>query len=238
MAQVRSEVMWQAVTEAVQLAGRAPLDVLDLGGGTGIDAVRLAVDGHRVTVVDPSADALASLGRRASESGVTDAVRSVQGDASDLGDVVESKTIDLVLCHGLLEHVDDPADVLSRVAPVLRSGGIVSVVVPGRLGAVLSKAVAGDFGAAEELLVSSVAHWDVHEDGPRRYTEAELTDLMRDTGFRPVLERGVRIFTDLVPAQVVEEQPRGRDALFALERLAGDALRSVAAGLQSVARLE
>src|SRR5699024_2988245 len=121
-------------------------------------------------------------------------VRAVQGDASDLADLVDTRTFDLVLCHGLLEYVDDPADVLRRVAPVLRSTGIISAVVPGRLGAVLSKAVAGDFGAAEELLVSSVADWDVHESGPRRYTTAELSDLMRDTGYRPILERGVRIF--------------------------------------------
>ena len=49
--------------------GRA-CDVLDIGGGTGGFAVRVAELGHRVTVVDPSPDALAALDRRAREGGV------------------------------------------------------------------------------------------------------------------------------------------------------------------------
>src|ERR1043165_7743572 len=44
-------------------AGAAGLDVLDLGGGTGVSAVPLAELGHRVTVLDVSADALATLHR-------------------------------------------------------------------------------------------------------------------------------------------------------------------------------
>ena len=43
-------------------------DVLDIGGGTGGFAVRVAELGHRVPVVDPSPDALASLDRRAREA--------------------------------------------------------------------------------------------------------------------------------------------------------------------------
>lgn len=37
-----------------QLAGPAPLDILDLGCGTGLLTVELAADGHRVTGVDPA----------------------------------------------------------------------------------------------------------------------------------------------------------------------------------------
>jgi S-adenosylmethionine-dependent methyltransferase len=37
------------------------LEVVDLGGGTGGVATALAGQGHRVTVIDPSPDALASL---------------------------------------------------------------------------------------------------------------------------------------------------------------------------------
>ena len=57
---------------------------LDVGGGTGGFAVPLAELGHRVTVVDPSPDALAALQRRAAEAGVADRVRAVQGDAAGL----------------------------------------------------------------------------------------------------------------------------------------------------------
>ncbi|MDQ6926784.1 MAG: SAM-dependent methyltransferase, partial [Candidatus Eremiobacteraeota bacterium] len=35
--------------------GRGALDVIDVGGGTGVHAVWLALDGHRVQLVDPVA---------------------------------------------------------------------------------------------------------------------------------------------------------------------------------------
>src|SRR3712207_9342621 len=69
---VRTAVVWDAldvlVAELVTATGRPALDVVDLGGGTGGFAVPLAGLGHRVTVVDPSPDALAALQRRATRS--------------------------------------------------------------------------------------------------------------------------------------------------------------------------
>src|SRR3712207_7602612 len=51
------------------VGGGTPLRVLDVGGGSGMFAVPLARLGHDVTVVDPSADALATLRRRADTAG-------------------------------------------------------------------------------------------------------------------------------------------------------------------------
>src|SRR4051812_38341561 len=74
---LRTAVVWEALQDV--LASRANgsgdvstvLDVLDVGGGTGGFAVPLAELGHRVTVVDPSPDALASLERRAQDVDVS-----------------------------------------------------------------------------------------------------------------------------------------------------------------------
>ena len=51
-------------------------------------AVPLARLGHDVTVVDPSADALATLRRRADTAGVGERVRGVQGDGDLLHEVL------------------------------------------------------------------------------------------------------------------------------------------------------
>ena len=79
----RSAVVWAGLEPVVQDGTR---DVLDIGGGTGGLAVRVGALGHRVTVVDPSPDALAALDRRAREHDV--AVTGRQGDLSSLLDVV------------------------------------------------------------------------------------------------------------------------------------------------------
>ena len=242
MGPVRAELMWQSVVDATEIAGTGTdgLDVLDLGGGTGGDAVRLALLGHRVTVVDPSPDALASLQRRAVDADLGEAVRGIQGDTADLLDHVGPQSFDLVICHGVLEYVDDPAEALRAVATVLRPGGHASVVVAGRLAAITARALAGDFVTAQTLLTTTAAAWDVRALGPRRFSLDELQDLLATHGFASVATNGLRVFADLVPSAIVDGEPGARDALYALERLTRTSqdFTAVSAGLQSIARLD
>jgi S-adenosylmethionine-dependent methyltransferase len=153
---VRTAVVWRGVrsvlTELASETGREELDVLDAGGGTGGFSVPLAELGHRVTVVDASPDSLAALERRAADAGVTERVRSVQGDAASLLDVVSGSSFDLVLLHSVLEVVDDPAAALAGVSAALRPRGAVSVVAANRLAAVLHRAASGRFDEALHAL--------------------------------------------------------------------------------------
>lgn len=242
MRPVRGEVMWQAVLDAVAVAAAEvpgeTLDVLDVGGGTGGDAVRLAAEGHRVSVVDPSPDALASLDRRAAEAGVQ--VTGLLGDTTDLPGLVAGTDYDLVVLHGVLEHVEDVDDALRAVAAVLRPGGHVSVVVAGRHAGVLTRALAGDFDGAQAWFTARADAWDVREQGPRRFVADELTALLGAHGLRPVAHQGLRVFADLVPSAMVDIEPGARERLFALERLVrtSSEFSAISGGLQSVARLD
>ncbi len=241
MGPVRSELMWQAVVDAVTaVSGDGPLDVLDLGGGTGGDAVRLAQLGHRVTVVDPSPDALASLHRRGADAGLEQPVVGIQGDAADLLDHVSSASFDLVVCHGVLEHVDDPGQALATVATVLRQGGYVSVMVAGRNAAVAARALAGDFGTAQDLLGRSAQTWDLREMGPRRFVVDEVEQLLSQHGFTAIESSGIRVFADLVPSAIVDTEPGSRAALYELERLLrrSEDFTALSAGLHTIARLD
>jgi S-adenosylmethionine-dependent methyltransferase len=64
--------------------GEGPLRILDLGGGDGGDAIRLAARGHHVTIADYAPAMLAAAAERASAHGLTDSVTCVQADVSDL----------------------------------------------------------------------------------------------------------------------------------------------------------
>ena len=82
----RSSLVWDVLAEVIAArvaqSGRTALDIVDVGAGTGGFAVSIASRGHRVTVVDPSPDALAAARWRAAEAGVT--LTEVQGEAADL----------------------------------------------------------------------------------------------------------------------------------------------------------
>ena len=139
----RTAVVWEALAPVLD---RDTLDVLDIGGGTGGFAVRVAELGHRVSVIDPSPDARAALDRRAREQGV--AVTGQQGDVADLLEVTGPASADVVLCHGVLEVVDDPAAALATIRQVLRPGGSLSLLVGQRHAAVVARAMAGHFQQA------------------------------------------------------------------------------------------
>jgi len=196
------------------------LDVLDLGGGTGGFAVPIARLGHRVTVIDPSPDALAALQRRANEAGVADLVQAVQGDAADLGRLVAPGSVDLVLCHGVLEHVDDPQAAALAVVQALRSGGFASLLVAQRLGAVLARALAGRFTEAQRLLTDPAGRSGDADPLPRRFDQATLLELLEPAGVSVREIHGVRLVTDLLPGALVDADPAAAEALLDLERAA------------------
>lgn len=236
------------VVAVLDLAARAserlgrPVQVLDLGGGTGGAAVPLAAAGHQVTVVDPSPDALAALARRAAEAGLGDQVsgiQGIQGDGDSLETVVAGRTFDLVCCHGTLEHVDDPATTLRAIRAALSPEGELSLLVAGRLAVVLAKAVAGEFGQAKAALTSPTGRWGEKDPYPRRFDLDALEELLVECGFEPTQSRGIGILRQLVPGSHIDSDA-DRAALAELDDLlVADSrafLRTLGSGLHITAR--
>ncbi|AZQ34165.1 methyltransferase domain-containing protein [Streptomyces cyaneochromogenes] len=236
-ASLRTAVVWEVLQDAldrrVKATGRQALDVLDTGGGSGNFAVPLARLGHHVTVVDPSPNALFALERRAAEADVADRVQGVQGDAHGLFDVVERGRYDVVLCHGVLEYVDDPAEGLRNAVAALRSEGVLSLLAAGLGGAVLARALAGHFKEAKQALEDPEGRWGQGDPVPRRFTTEQLTALVEGAGLRVGAVHGVRVFADLVPGVLVDTEPGALEALLKLEEAAAElpAFHSVATQL-------
>lgn len=216
--------------------GRPPA-VLDVGGGSGMWAVPLAVAGCVVTVVDPSPDALAVLRRRAQDAGCAGRVTAIQGDTEVLADLVPDAGADVVLAHGLLEVVDDVTAAVGALAAATVPGGALSVLVANRFAAVLARAAAGRVEEASQLLQAPDGRL-AHEVVQRRLDVERLGLLLADAGLTVELLQGDGAVTDLVPASVVDATPAGAEALAELERLAAvtPPLRDVATRLHALAR--
>lgn len=237
---VRTAVVWDSLRTAldglVTALGRPELRVADVGGGTGGFAVPLAELGHRVTVVDPSPNALATLERRAKDAGVADRIVAQQGEAANLAEVVGSEQADVVLCHGVLEIAEDPKSAVEGLRRAVRPGGVASVLVAQRYGAVLARAVAGHLTEALEILRSPAGRGATGDPLPRRFDESSIVALLEDSGFAIDALHGVRVFTDLVPGESMDEPARERD-LLDLETTAAEvsALRAIAGQLHVLA---
>ncbi|MBO3732705.1 class I SAM-dependent methyltransferase [Glycomyces niveus] len=108
-----------------KLPGEA-LDVLDVGGATGIHAEWLARDGHRVTLIDPVASQVAVA---AELPGVT----AVVGDARELP--WDDASFDAVLLMGPLYHLTDRehrVQAIAEAARCTRPGGVVAAATINR----------------------------------------------------------------------------------------------------------
>jgi SAM-dependent methyltransferase len=201
---------WQASYGAAagSVPGSSPPSyaVVDLGGGTGGLASTLAVLGYHVTVIDPSPDALASLERRTVEAGLSGRLHGVQGDTSDLVDVVGPQGVDVVVCHRVLEVVDSPADALAAMAAVLRPGGALSLVVSQRHSLVLSQALAGHLAQARRTFAD-----------PERFDHDQVVALVAEAGFAVLASHGIGAIADHVPESVMESEPGAYEDLRALE---------------------
>lgn len=100
--------------------------MLDLGCGGGGDALRLAEKGWAVLTVDVSATALARVTDRASDTGVTDRVRT---ERHDLTATFPPGEFDLASAQYLLSPVEfDRPPVFARAAAAVRPGGMLLIV--------------------------------------------------------------------------------------------------------------
>lgn len=226
----RQRLVWRLVLDALASLP-VPARVLDCGGGSGSVAVPIAATGADVTVVDVSADALATLQRRADDAGVAPRLRAVQGDVDALDDLVTAASVDLGLAHGILEVVERPAAVLASLARAVRPGGLVSVLIANPVAAVLARALSGDLvGARIELS---------ELDRPGRLAGAAgAVGWCIDAGLTVEQVRGVGVFADLIPGATLDGRPGAADALAELEQVAGDRapFRDIAGRLHVLAR--
>src|SRR5215468_8066761 len=94
--------------------------VLDVAGGNGVEAIRLATAGHRVTLVDYSGQMLAAARELARKAGVSDRVTIIESDVAKLADLIDPAAHDIVLCHNLLPYVTDVPGTLLVCLEALR----------------------------------------------------------------------------------------------------------------------
>jgi S-adenosylmethionine-dependent methyltransferase len=198
------------------------LSALDLGCGTGAAAVRLAGLGIRVTLLDSSPTMLALAERAVADARVSDKIRIKHGDVAQLAEIFQAASFDIILCHNLLEYVDDPRAVLRSAARTMRdSTAILSVLARNRAGEVLKAAFqTGDLDAAEHTLTADWVEESLYGGRVRLFTPEALEATLKDASFTTKARRGVRVIADYLPARISRSADYER--IFAMERKLGE----------------
>jgi SAM-dependent methyltransferase len=122
--------MWRWIGAAFPQAG----SLLDLGCGTGLDAVHLAKLGHRVTATDWSPKMVQRTCDRARDEQVADRVRALTLGAHELSLLEGDGGFDGVYSNlGPLNCVPELGDVSRECMRLLKPGGLLVFTVIGRL---------------------------------------------------------------------------------------------------------
>ncbi len=201
---LRSDLAFTNLRDFLPLQAKPSLRVLDLGCGTGATAIRLARLGMHVTLLDSSPAMLDLAKHTAQEAGVTDKVVLQHADATQLANLFDVASFDVILCHNVLEYIDDPIAVLRGAARALRnSSSILSVLVRNRAGEVFKAAIqAGDLEVAENNLTAEWGQEALYGGRVRLFTSDSLRAMLKAASLGVIAERGVRVLADYLPSRI------------------------------------
>lgn len=209
--QLRFRIVAHTLRTSLARLGEGPWRILDAGGGDGGDALPLAGAGHAVTVLDPSRPMLEALRRDAADAGVGDRIVGVEGDIASIP-ALGLRDFDLVLCHFVLQYLDDLDRPLAHLLGAAKPGGYLSLIAPNRPGEVLARAARGVDPAGAFALLDTDSHRTLTFDHAVRRIDAELAlEALARAGCAPVARFGGRIINDLLP----DTAPKADPAFFA-----------------------
>ena len=159
--------------------------------------------------------------RAALDAGVGGQITLKHGDATTLRDLFAPRSFDVILCHNVLEYVDDPGAVLCDAARLLRDpSAILSFLVRSQAGEVLKAAIqTGDLAAADNALTSEWGKESLYGGKVRMFTLEKIRELIKAASLSVIAERGVRVVSDYLPSTVSRSEEYG--GIFELERKLG-----------------
>ena len=189
-----------------QLGDMEGKKILDFGSGEGITANHFA-EKNDVTAIEPSKEMLSNAWKDYEYT-------QIVGDVNALS-AFKNETFDMIICHNVLEYIDDKAAVIKALARVLKKDGIISIVKHNRAGRVMQMAVLlDDFEKANEILDGKDS--TASKFGTIRYYEDnDITKWEPQITISDIL--GIRIFWDLQQNQQKHGDEAWQEKMLQLE---------------------
>lgn len=210
---LRTEIVWQQLSRYMA-AGWGPkpppLEILDIGCGTGELALRLAARGHAVTLLDPAKEMLdlAQEKARALDLPQSTLPQFVVGSVEELPDLLKGTVFDLLLCHTVVEYLSTPESAVVPCRLVLKPGGFLSLVSLNRWQEPLRLAIRDRKIDEATRALAGESFTDTVFELPRKAMVAdELHRHLESAGIEVIDHQGILVFSDYLPPTMVEDSP-------------------------------
>jgi S-adenosylmethionine-dependent methyltransferase len=194
------------------------LRVLDAGCGTGDYALALARMGYSVMLLD-SSPAMLELARARSTQADPAVQQRLTFQCCTVSDLTRGRgagPFDLILAHTLLEYLEDPWSCLRELVTLLAPRGLLSLLVTSQAADPLRWALARHDLDKARLALAETSSYAVFELPRHTIPAEEILARLEALGIACVSNRGIRIFSDYLPAERLSE-PQFWQALLDLE---------------------
>jgi S-adenosylmethionine-dependent methyltransferase len=197
----------------------APAQILDAGGGDGVEALALARQGYRVTVLDSSAAMLAEARQTVSAEGLTERCAIIQGDLGQMAEHVPPGAFDAALCHNVLQYVPNVQQLLADLGQALRPGGLLSLLSINRHSVPFQAAfLHHDLERALRSLDERQQLTTIFARPMTLYAADEIIAMLERQGFIIVAHVGIRCLCDYWGSNEEKQRPEVIAQIEALER--------------------
>ncbi|MCI0712676.1 MAG: methyltransferase domain-containing protein [Chloroflexi bacterium] len=207
---------------ARHMTGEA-LSVLDIGGGNGGDSIPLALQGHQVALVDYSQKMLDEAIKQAREQGVEDQISVHHTTLKSLPTIFPEAAFDVVLCHNVIQYVDDMPQAIKIISELTRNAGIISIISTNRYSETLQAATLRmDLDEALSKLDVTNTHSLVFDTPVNYYSAQEVIDVLTAAGCELLGHYGVRCVMDYIHDNDAKGDPEFYQKLERLELAMSD----------------
>ena len=169
------------------------MKILDAGGGNGLDSLALARMNHRIDLIDSSRPMLEDARTNAALAGVNDRLSTHAMDILEVGDGFGENSFDMVLCHNVIQFVDNVKPLLQTLHKVLKPGGLLSLISTNQYSLPYQPAyLEEDLDKAFAVLEPADQYNPVFDLDEHEYRADEVIDWLSAQGFSLQKHYGIR----------------------------------------------
>jgi len=177
-----------------------PIQILDIGGGNGLNSIHFAQQGHSVTLLDYSPAMLSEAKQAVEKEEISGQITICQADAGAIQKLFQGQQFDLILCHLMIEFVPEPRSVLQNICELIAPGGLLSILDANRYSEVYRKAIqANDLVAALNVVDTKEYFHPWFSRLTPLFSSAEMIDILQANGCEVVGDYGIRCLCDYLP---------------------------------------
>lgn len=185
--------------------------ILDFGSGIGVTANYLA-EYNDVVAIEPDENSV-------KERWIDNQYTQIVGSTDELCKFAD-ETFDIIICHNVLEYVEDREDIVNEFVRVLKQNGKISIVKHNRVGRVMQMIVLlNNFENAHSLLDGSdgmtakygAIHYYEDEDIEKWCSKLSITKTL-----------GMRTFWDMQQNQEIQKDAEWQDKMMEIEMRVSD----------------